>query len=946
VARGEGKFQSTTFATGLITDASPLEFPPNSCLDIVNFDLRTNGSVARRQGIGIETNGVEILSDVPFSADLAAKMFHWKDAGGNSDSNFLGIRIGQYITLYREGDTVSTQPAGLEIDMLDYKLPTASDDDVTTGNIDTAFGRGYLFIVGKYIQTLIVEYDVCDNEFTISTVDILKRDFDGSEDNLQAAVRPAELSAEHRYNLINQGWGDRTNGVRNLDVFFNSQARYPSNADIWTAGRNSSNVFSPTELIKVNFGNSLAPRGRCISSIFDETYAFTGQSVLAITNIAVSTSRITVEAAHGLSAGYIVYISNNVGTCSLEIPATTAQVQQGTVTITNFSSALDLLGAAFVIQEPDGTGYYFWFDFGSTDEPEGRSEQLIPVSIDISDSSNDIATALAAAINGLDNYTASAVGDVVSVGHDLTGTTLWSVVIPDSDNPIFDLDITQEGTNDVEAQTLTRAISLTGFHKVKTVPTSTSFTIDMPFDCTGTATFAELGSADLAVVVKPDATDCASFFGPETTAFYAGRAWYSGIDGVLTADSVYFSQILTSKQKAGLCYQQSDPTSESISDVLDTDGGQLTITGLGKVIAMRELSSSLLLFTSTGVWELDGGNNKIFTATDYSVRKLLNVPCLSRNAIVTVESSIMFFAEDGIYKIEEDTSTLFSSALRAVSLSDDKIKNYYAAIQTACLKDAVGVYDYKKKQVMWFFNGNNDCAKVLNRVLVYNVLLEAFTTYKLGVDIKYTISVSDVSSSVPTIKMIYIDSFSRYSIVEFNKARDFSDLGESEEESYLISAFNTMLDPGTNKNARQVILHFLRTEEYFEVADDDSLQVVNPSACKTRVAWNWVTSVDSKKWGREFQGYRYRQLFIPTIPSGTWILFDGLWTDDNVWEDDAVWVDVPVQEDNFNTAQDVITTKTKLRGTGRSLSMQFRSEPGYNMILLGWSIPVTAENVE
>jgi len=84
-------------------------------------------------------------------------------------------------------------------------------------------------------------------------------------------------------------------------------------------------------------------------------------------------------------------------------------------------------------------------------------------------------------------------------------------------------------------------------------------------------------------------------------------------------------------------------------------------------------------------------------------------------------------------------------------------------------------------------------------------------------------------------------------------------------------------------------------------------QILYPSSCIVQAQWEWNTSNDSNRWGREFQAYRYRQnveLGVTTLSYG----------------------------------YSVITTRNKLRGKGRALSLKFRTEPFKNLILLGWNI--------
>src|SRR6056297_3235158 len=56
-------------------------------------------------------------------------------------------------------------------------------------------------------------------------------------------------------------------------------------------------------------------------------------------------------------------------------------------------------------------------------------------------------------------------------------------------------------------------------------------------------------------------------------AVYAGRVWYSGSDNKSMSDKIYFSRTVRNFKDFGQLYQEADPTSEEISDLVDTDGG-------------------------------------------------------------------------------------------------------------------------------------------------------------------------------------------------------------------------------------------------------------------------------------------------------------------------------------------------------------------------------------
>src|SRR5690242_15122666 len=82
---------------------------------------------------------------------------------------------------------------------------------------------------------------------------------------------------------------------------------------------------------------------------------------------------------------------------------------------------------------------------------------------------------------------------------------------------------------------------------------------------------------------------------PNTIAFFAGRVWYG------CNSTIYFSQVLTDRYRAGNCYQEADPTSENISDLIATDGGVIPIPEISKVTRLVPHGGGLLVLATNGV---------------------------------------------------------------------------------------------------------------------------------------------------------------------------------------------------------------------------------------------------------------------------------------------------------------------------------------------------------
>jgi hypothetical protein len=109
------------------------------------------------------------------------------------------------------------------------------------------------------------------------------------------------------------------------------------------------------------------------------------------------------------------------------------------------------------------------------------------------------------------------------------------------------------------------------------------------------------------------------------------------------------------------------------------------------------------------------------------------------------------------------------------------------------------------------------------------------------------------------------------------------------------------------KQVPYITFHLNRTEDGFEL-DGEDIVPSNQSSCLVQAQWEWANSVNSGRWGRQFQAYRYKRHYIP--------------------------VDV---NDPYDYGFTTIVTKNKIRGKGKVLSLRIETEAGKDCQLLGWS---------
>ena len=206
-----------------------------------------------------------------------------------------------------------------------------------------------------------------------------------------------------------------------------------------------------------------------------------------------------------------------------------------------------------------------------------------------------------------------------------------------------------------------------------------------------------------------------------TCASYAGRAWYSGIQGQLLdgdsrsphlSNAVLYSQVFRNKEDLVKCYQEADPTSYLFNEVIDTDGGIVFISEAIDICRIIPVKQSLFVFARNGVWEIRGDEGG-FRATSFQVNKLSSIGVYSPYSIIEANGTIMFWAIEGIYAISPNPQNPGQWDTQNITYTN--IQKYYNKIPDIIKKSAKGFYDAATNQCRWLFT--NDYPNVVGNPL-------------------------------------------------------------------------------------------------------------------------------------------------------------------------------------------------------------------------------------
>ena len=227
------------------------------------------------------------------------------------------------------------------------------------------------------------------------------------------------------------------------------------------------------------------------------------------------------------------------------------------------------------------------------------------------------------------------------------------------------------------------------------------------------------------------ATTTSGYYRPSCTAFFAGRVWYSGVQGQDYNGAIYYSQSVSGTDDYGHCYSRLDPTDEHYFDVLETDGGEIKIQDCGNILFMFSLEKSLVIFADNGIWYISGSDGDFFSATNVSVKKLSSIAALSELSTTDIEGNPIFWNAEGIYAISFDPK---SQGLSIDNLSENTIyKDFYDQIPVANKAYAKGYYNPRTRIVQWCYKlaaaTTLDTQFEYDRILNFNVVTKAFYTW-------------------------------------------------------------------------------------------------------------------------------------------------------------------------------------------------------------------------
>lgn len=423
-----------------------------------------------------------------------------------------------------------------------------------------------------------------------------------------------------------------------------------------------------------------------------------------------------------------------------------------------------------------------------------------------------------------------------------------------------------------------------------------------------------------------------------TVAAYAGRVFFAGLDSAKNSGKVYFSRLTERMADVGNCYQVYDPTSEIISDLLDTDGGVVNIPDAHNIRMLHVLGASLLVFAENGVWAVAGVDN-VFRATEYAITKISDTGIVNEGSFTIGGGVPIWWSKTGIYAIKQDSNLTTPTAQ---NLTLQTIQSFWNSIDNEKKAQVIVEYDRINQKVYWFYPDNGESIDYkYNNALVLDLNLQAFypwriedqdgsTSYVVGLSYysglgstateTEVVNGSDdiVNGSDNVIATLYRDflqgdseikvlvrdgATGKLTFATFNGAH-YLDWDEANYSSYVEAGYDFMGDMTTFKTAPYVTTYMRVTEDGYTY-NGIGYDLINPSSCLMSVSWNL-----NKLTGTAREIYKLKD--VPVVD--------------------------PEDLNNFNYPTDTVVTKSKVRGRGRSMKIRFDSSEGKDFHLVGYEV--------
>ena len=423
---------------------------------------------------------------------------------------------------------------------------------------------------------------------------------------------------------------------------------------------------------------------------------------------------------------------------------------------------------------------------------------------------------------------------------------------------------------------------------------------------------------------------------------FGGRVFYSGLEGAESSGLVFFSRQIDNLRELGECLQQNDPTSEDFSDLLPTDGGVIKIPDAVNIRVLHAMGPVLVVFADNGIWTINGVDG-VFKATEYSIQRASETGIASAGSFVSAAGTPLWWSRHGIHALSLGEA---GNGAAAQDLSTSTIQGFWDSIPASSKDKVISVYDEINKTIYWAWPDADETVEAkVNNFLILDLALQAFYPWTISDEATNTdcivglsfysgygsgvvpldvitsagddvvtsagddvVSFQDVSFATgsPSIVLVIRDGATDKVTLGGFTNTDFLDWGAANYSSYAVAGYEFFGDLALKKSSPYVVPYMRVTETGWTGNEVDGYDPVGSSGLLVSAFWDFGRNSTSTPQ----QAYRLK--VTPVVD--------------------------PNNLNSFDYPEDVITTRLKLRGSGRSVRLKFESEQGKNFVLLGYSM--------
>lgn len=309
MTRSAAQVIENNFSKGLITEATGLNYPENSCVETWDCEFDFFGRVARRLGYTFELNATGVAID---KTSAAINTYHWKNVTGDGVISLVVLQVGNILYFYN-----TTNPNSLSLGLIASTITLTGYSpggapEPRLHDCQFADGLGKLYVFHPYLNNIYVTYNASTGAVAATQYSLTIRDLEGAvADPYAIDNRPTTtvgaMDVNHAYNLYNQGWAKADLTTPELTAWDAARSDIPSNCDVWWTFKNGSDVFDTTTVPNSGRGNTPANKGHFILNAYNQDR----NTASGLSNVAPTTSGVARTSTGAFHAGRVFYAGIN-----------------------------------------------------------------------------------------------------------------------------------------------------------------------------------------------------------------------------------------------------------------------------------------------------------------------------------------------------------------------------------------------------------------------------------------------------------------------------------------------------------------------------------------------------------------------------------------------------------------------------------------------------------